>query len=56
MDTANCYRVTGFNGETKIEYNIGLFLAETREDAIRQAQQREPEQTKASVLDAALSK
>jgi hypothetical protein len=50
----NLYRVTGFDGQNNKEYNVGLFLADNREEAIRKAQTLEPDQTKTLVLDAAL--
>lgn len=49
----SAYRVTAFNPNTNEEFNVGVFLAVDREDAIRQATERDAENTKHLVLDAA---
>lgn len=46
------YRVTGWNPETQQEFNLGIFLASDRNDAIRQARKAHPDANNL-VLDAA---
>ena len=47
------YRVTGWNPETKQEWNLGVYLATSREDAFKQARKAHPEASNL-VLDAAI--
>jgi hypothetical protein len=47
------YRVTGWNPDTKQEWNLGVYLASDRNDAIRQARNAHPEASDL-VLDAAI--